>query len=292
MTAIVNLSAIHTLRSIYQGADAFAVLCDKYSNSVFSGCSSFFSHGANYAWVMYRYNQSLNTLINPYKLGRHTTEEFLEDLLKIFPFMADENLKISATDIERLKENKASFWSLHNIDEPNRLHYAKALLEEAWNSIIAFTKEDEKKLRTLLKKETGPIYFISNTNELNVFKIRHWLCTTFQNDFSISLNNSIIVQNDFPMLEIGPEKYMALSYICHTYKTNIDNDNAQVVPSTTPSLLQAMAINVFQGNLGSITVISQYEKDCAAANRLGIDNTYSASEYFQNSPQETISLSA
>ena len=194
-------------------------------------------------------------------------------------------MDISQNDIQRLNDNKDSLWSLRNTQSPSTLDYARALLEEAWNSIITFTDEDLERLQVLFQGNTDPIYFISNTNELNVFKIQRWLHTNFPSEISPDLNYPVnLARDDFPILEVGPGKHMVLSYVCHTYKTGIDNDGAQV-PSTTPSLLQAMVGNVFQGGLDDITVISQYEKDRAAAERLGIprNNIHSASDYFQNS---------
>jgi hypothetical protein len=285
MPKIINLSAVHTLRSIPQVISAFATLCDQYSHSLFACCPSFFNltHSANCVWVMHRYIQFLDTLINPYKLGKLTTDQFLEGLLSIFPFMADENLQISQRDMRRLDATKNSLWSLNKVGRPSTRDYAKALLEEAWNSIIAFEEKDVTKLQQLWQNQqddADPIYFISNTNELNIFKIRQWLHTEFPEIISADSNNNAakIVYGQVTRLEIGQNKYMLLSYLYHTFKTQ--------------GLLQAVTQDIFHGELGDIVVISQYEKDRSIALKMGISNNkiYSPEQYFQFSVKKKDSV--
>lgn len=289
MPKIINLSAIHTLQPIHHGVSAFARLCDKYSKSIFSCCPSFFNHSTNYAWVMYQYYQSLNTLINPYKLGRLTTKDFFTGLLKMFPFMENSNLGICEEDIQRLNSNKASLYSLRNTVNPSMLDYAKALLEEAWNSIITFTDEDVAKVQKLFE-EGNDIYLMSNTNELNVFKILQWLQTNFPNEVDLNLNfPNITQQEELLVLQIGSGKNLVVSYLYHTCKTAEDNSRARV-PNTTPTLLQAIVSYVFKGSLDDLTVISQYPKDLEAAAKLNIPKIYLAGEYFQLKSQTAVSL--
>lgn len=284
MPKIINLSAVHTLQSIHHGISAFARLRDKYSSSTFSCCPSFFNHGANFAWVMYQYQKSLNTLINPYKLGHLTTEAFLNGLLEMFPFMTNPNLEISGADMQRLNDNKASLYALRNVDGPSVPDYAKALLEEAWNSIITFSDEDVAKIEKLFNEE-GDIYFMSNTNELNVFKILQWLQNHLPNKVNLNLDSpKITSKGTLPVLQIGSEAHLVVSYLCHTYKTEQDNTNAQV-PKTTPHLLQAIVSNVFSGRVDNIVVVSQYPKDLESAEALGINSAQLAGDYFQSKPQ-------
>ncbi len=92
MNRIVNLSACHGLKSIREVMKAFAALCDRYSTGCcMKHCPSLFSNFTNQAWVAYIYQKNLNTLINPYKLGKINTQEFIEGLLEIFSFLGDDN---------------------------------------------------------------------------------------------------------------------------------------------------------------------------------------------------------
>jgi hypothetical protein len=49
----------------------------------------FFQSWTNYAWVMAQYQANDTSLIEPYKLGKRSTQEFLANLSKIFYFMND-----------------------------------------------------------------------------------------------------------------------------------------------------------------------------------------------------------
>ena len=144
MPLIINLSSLHRLLPISNGVDAFAQLCDRYSHGYFSCCCpSMFTKLTNKAWVAWKYSQHLKTVINPYKLGELTTEQFLNRMLNIFSFLEDDNLKYPNEVIGELWKDKNSFISLRNVvnktDLSNRL-IALVLLEKAWNAIIDFEK--------------------------------------------------------------------------------------------------------------------------------------------------------
>jgi len=281
MAIIINLSAIHTLQPIHHGIYAFAHLCDKYANRRLSCCPSFFNQGANLAWTVYQYQKSSTKLIHPYKLGYMTTEAFLTGLLEIFSFMIHPDLKFSDEDIQRLNANKDSLYALKNLENPSNTDYAKALLEEAWNSIITFSHEDIKKIKQLFEKK-DIFYFISNTNELNVFKILQELQNHIPNNIPLNSALSIIIDKDtLPTLLIGPNVYLVTSYLCHTYKTLQDNSNAQL-SKTTPHLLEKMVKQIFHNNVDGVVVVSQYSKDLESAMAAGIENTCSADDYFQS----------
>jgi hypothetical protein len=208
----------------------------------------------------------------------------------MFPFMANPELEISVEDIQRLDDSKASLYTLREVENPSRLDYAKALLEEAWNSIITFTDEDILKVEKVFE-EGVDIYFMSNTNELNVFKILSWLKTNFPEKVDLSLASPTIKQQeDLPVLKIGLGKHLVASYLGHTFKTAEDNTNAGV-PNTTPTLLQAIIGNVFNNEVDNVTVVSQYPKDLEVARKLGIKETSLAGDYFKQKQQsETLLL--
>jgi hypothetical protein len=132
MTLIVNLSTIHDY-SIQETVWAFVELCNQ-SNSYLNRMPSFFKNAITYGWVMAQYYAHYTSLIEPYKLGHMSTEQFLEQLAKIFNLNPD-----SAT----IKES----------------------LAKAWSSSIKLKKD---RLNLLLEKsETDLVYLMSNTNALD-----------------------------------------------------------------------------------------------------------------------------
>lgn len=140
-------------------------------------------------------------------------------------------------------------------------------------------------------EEGVDIYFMSNTNELNVFKILSWRKSNFPDKVDLSLASPTIKQQeDLPVLQIGLGKHLVASYLGHTFKTAEDNTNAGV-PNTTPTLLQAIIGNVFNNEVDNLTVVSQYPKDLEVARKLGIKDTSLAGDYFKpNQQSETLLL--
>ena len=286
MTTIVNLSSLHSLRSIKTGVDAFVELCDRYSKTgCFSCCPSLFTKLSNTAWVMYFYQQNLSTLINPYKLGQINTHQFLEKILRIFNFLDDDTIIFDKNDRDRIVSNKNNFLSTKGISTLSDRNIALALLEEAWNAIIEFSDADAVKFDYVLsesKKE--PIYLISNTNELNVHKILCLLKQKFPqitfNDVDLSVNSE--GNNEF--LEVAPNIFLCLSYKTHLFKTTSENKESQ---ATTPSLLRHL-VNKLQSDKSNIKVVSQYGKDLEEASRLDIpqSNLFSAESYYPKPVKE------
>ena len=124
-----------------------------------NSCPSFFQSGTNFSWVTYQYVHNNATLIQPYRLGKIPTEEFLQSILNIFDFLKDATL--DDEDLQRLAGRKFSS------QEP-----VLQLLEEAFNEVIYMDENRALRFSHLVAKaEQEPVYLISNTNELDVLKI-------------------------------------------------------------------------------------------------------------------------
>lgn len=284
MPRIVNLSSLHTLHPISSGVEGFAKLCDKYSSrGCFSFCPSIFTKLTSKAWVAYKYQKNLNTLINPYKLGKISTQEFLARLLEIFNFLEDDRaLLFMQKDRCRIESNRDDFISTRGIQHLSNHHIALALLEEAWNNIIAISDADQAKFEHLLEQSNEtPTYLISNTNELNVDKILGALKKGFPDVKWKLIDLSISNENPVEPLEVAPNLFLYLSYKAHTFKTASENRKLNM---TTPSLLRSL-VNKLDADKADIKVISQYGKDLEEAEKLGIpkSNLQTAKDYFPES---------
>lgn len=287
MPKIVSLSSIIQLRPISSGVEAFAKLCDKYSQGCCSPCCpSVFTQLSNAAWVIFKYRQNLNTTINPYKLGKLTTEEFLDRMLDIFSFLKDEHLVFPQEEIDRLWKNKKEFIALKNSTQEGHLsnrEIALALIEEAWSAIINFEDADAVKFESVVSAGE-PTYFVSNTNELNVNKILNLLRGHFLR-IQWCENIDISVRSEKP-IEVAPNIYLYLSHQVGSYKTDVDNHEVQ---NSTPSLFKKL-IGQLEVDLSKIEVISQYPKDLEEASRLGVpdENLYKATNYY---PKAMVTIS-
>lgn len=272
MPLIVNLSAIHTLHPISKSVRAFEQICNKYSTGCFSSCSSLFQSWSNYAWVMYQHSMHDKQLIQPYKLGAITTEQFLKNLLTIFSFL--EGVTPRNEDLVRMS-SKNSY--SHDV--------ALAMLKEAWNEIIDL---DETRLSRFpsLATQSEPVYLISNTNELNVLKILQLLK---ENNPSVEFYSPIDlgVKEDKKPIEIAPNIFLCLSYRYQLFKTVKENHN--INPHSTMSLLNHLVKEQLSDvAISDIRVISQFSGDLEEAIHLGIpaENAFHADRFFNDAMLE------
>ena len=256
MTLIVNLSSIHTLHPIDKSVGAFVQLCNKYSTGCFSSCPTFFKSWSNYAWVMYQYSMNNQQLIQPYRLGAINTEQFLQNLLQIFPFLQD------------LPDEQEGLTQLH-VDKSYGHTFALSLLANAWNEIIDLDETRATRFPALAAlSQSEPVYLISNTNELNVLKILQLLKKQnpeikFHTDIDLS------VQKNNGPIQIAPNIFLCLSYRYQLFKTMEDNHG--VNPHSTTSLLHHLVKKELSSVARSdIRVISQYQGDLTEATNLGI----------------------
>lgn len=274
MPLIVNLSSIHTLHTTSKGVDAFVQLCNKYSAGCFSSCPTLFKSWSNYAWVMYQYSMNDKQLIQPYKLGAINTGQFLQNLLKIFPFLSD----VAAEHEFMIRLNEGESYS----DE-----FALSLLENAWNEIIDLDESRVSRFPKLVaQSQAEPIYLISNTNELNVLKILR-LLKRKNPDIAFNTPLDLSVKESKEPIEIAPNIFLCLSYRYQLFKTVSENRSAN--PHSTVSLLNHLVKEQLSGVATSdIRVVSQFSGDLAEAAKLGIpaDNAFHADKFFNDTVLE------
>ena len=167
MPLIINLKSLHEY-DILETMGAFAELSKEHSNSCVNSMPNLFQHASHLAWVAAIYAYHNSSLIEPYKLGQMTTEEFLEKLSKVFYFMDD---------------------------MPSTVRHEK--LAEAWTSSIHMSLEKQNNLAKLIEQaEQEPVYLISNTNELDVQAIIKLLKqlnpdTVFNPEMDTSIKHSL-----------------------------------------------------------------------------------------------------
>ncbi len=209
-------------------------------------------------------------LIQPYKLGAINTEQFLQNLLQIFPFLHDVEAE-QATMIEL------------NGGESYSHEFSLSLLENAWNEIIDLDETRVSRFPKLIaQSQEEPIYLISNTNELNVLKILRLLKN--QNpDIRFNTSIDLSVKESKEPIEIAPNIFLCLSYRYQLFKTVIENHD--VNPHSTMSLLNHLVKEQLSDVATSdIRVVSQFSDDLVEAARMGIpaDNAFHADKFFSN----------
>lgn len=202
MIFIVNLSTTHDY-SIDETVAAFVQLCNQYSEGCLQSMPGFFQSWTNYAWVMAKYQTNYASLIEPYKLGKISTEEFLGNLSKIFYFM---------NEMDKSKRN--------------------SLLTDAWNASIKVSEKTQGRLSLLVKEaETSPVYLISNTNELNVNAILDLLQKNYP-ELKFNKNMDVSIKESKEPIEVLPNIYLCLSYRYGSFKEET---------VTTASLLEQLS---------------------------------------------------
>jgi len=205
MTLIVNLSTTHDY-SIDETVAAFVQLCNQHSHGCLQSMPGFFQNLTNYAWVMAQYKMNYTSLIEPYKLGKISTEKFLDNLSQIFYFMKD-------------------------MDKDTR----NSLLANAWSSSIKIGNNTQSRLDVLIEKaENEPVYLISNTNALDVQTILN-LFQKNHPDLQFNKNVDIRVNDTKEPIEILPNIYLCLSYRYGAFKEET---------ATTVSLLEHLSKQV------------------------------------------------
>lgn len=270
MPLIVNLSSIHTLHPTSKSINAFVHLCNKYSSGCFGSCPTLFKSWSNYAWVMYQYSMNDKQLIQPYKLGAINTEQFLQNLLKIFPFLRE------------VRAEQEAIVGL-NGSESYSHEFALSLLENAWNEMIDLDETRVSRFPRLVdQSQEEPIYLISNTNELNVLKILRLLKK--QNPgIRFNLPIDLSVRDSKEPIEIAPNIFLCLSYRYQLFKTVPDNRKTN--PHSTMSLLNHLVKEQLSDAATSdIRVVSQFSGDLIEATKLGIpaNHVVHADNFFNN----------
>ncbi len=222
---IINLSTIHGLAPISMVLDNFAKLHFDYANS--------WLHFEWYSklWVSLKY-LTMTPIINEYKLGTINTDTFISKLKDIFYFIPAE--------------------------------VSTEKLTGAWNSLITWNPRSTTKLQTLTNKNQS-IYFISNTNPLNIKKVIELFEENFPNGWKVP------EETETKPLEIADNFYLCTSYQYKEFKEG------------TPGLIAGLKEYLLnkEGKLENMLLISQYKGDLdkAKANELGIESQ-SADQFF------------
>jgi hypothetical protein len=227
---IVNLSSIHKLKSILQVLNQFADLHYRYAPSRLGRWKLY-----SLIWTALQYRDIIPS-INEYKLGKINTVDFIKKLQTIFSFLpAQESDK---------------------------------LLTGAWNSLILWDEQSTERLKALLN-EHKPIYFISNTNPLNIEKI-------------IEFFNENYPDITWQLPEVTAEKPLEIAdnfYLCPSYQFKEFKEG-------TPGLIAILKKYLLDnkgGKLENMLLVSQYKADLNKAKELGIESQ-SADVFFPNVP--------
>lgn len=276
MPRIVNLSACQDLDATSNVMNRFVAIGEKYSESIFSACCNPFRRHitplTNYGWVAWKHKFTILPEIDQYKLGNRTTEQFLDKLLEVFYFLDDSDFSIQKDDQERLDAQHLTLVSLSKVEGgPTQRDYARALLEEAWNSLIRFSDNGLGGLAKLFEESspTNPLYFISNSNHLNIHQTIVLLIQLYPTlDWSPTVFEDIKTGGDNGVVKIASNCYMCLSYTVGAFKTETEMVEQNL--GTTPSLLKHLVTSLAL-DLSTTEVISQYPKDLVEARRLGVD---------------------
>lgn len=270
MPFIVNLSSIYTAHPNSKRIQAFVQLCNRYSTSCLSTCSTLFNSLSNHAWVIHQYTRNYNQLIRPYELGAINTAVFLNNLLQIFPFLRDVDAPQEVMD--QLNEG-----------ESYTDNFALSLLEEAWNKTVDLDEASISRFSMLVaQSQVEPIYLIADTNELNVLKILRLLKRQHP-DIAFNMPIDLSVTKSREPLEIAPNIFLCLSYRYQLAKTMAESHSEN--PHATLSLLKHLIKKELSDLARSdICVISEFSDGSAEAIRLGIpvENAIQADTFFED----------
>jgi hypothetical protein len=258
---IVNLSSIHELNYQLTVLHKLAKLDSAYPGNL-PGLTVDFLSG-NY-----------NTLINDYKSGKIQTDKFINDLI------AQSGLNVA--DPRRVKD---SWNSLIDFNENN-----SGCCSFLCPPTLSTRQKFQKLLNYAKDNQIDAVYFISNTNPLNVLKVVEYLGEKFPDliradshqivDSSENLtdenNRDIFISQEGTI----PKIYISASYCYHVFKTEGDNQEL-LQNNTTPGLLSTLC---HKFKLENITVVSQFGKDLEQAKTLGIPehNILKANVFYNN----------
>ncbi|WP_342220768.1 hypothetical protein [Rickettsiella endosymbiont of Miltochrista miniata] len=231
---IVNLSTINKLKPLSEVLDEFADLHYQYAQS--------WLHYKWYSklWVSSKY-LTMTHAINDYKLGKIDTDTFIKKLQEIFYFIpTDKN--------------------------------PKKLLENAWNSLISWDEQSTQRLNYLITKNQ-PIYLISNTNELNIEKIKHDIDSATKKTW------------DWQEQTLGKCKFQ----ISENFRLMTSYENSVFkTEGLTANLVEQLLI---EGKIHeNIMLVSQYQPDLAKAKALGIKSK-PADQFFPAVPVSSLTAS-
>lgn len=211
---IVNLSTIHKLASFSAVLDNFSKLHYDYAQA--------WLHFEWYSklWASYQYLKMTGP-INDYKLGKIDSRGFINKLQEIFDFLpAGES---------------------------------RALLKNAWNSLIVWDTQSSQRLNFLIEKYQD-VSLITNSNELHIQKIKEDFDKTTEKTWNWQKKTS------------GECHFQ----VCENFRLVTSYDNS--VFKTDGLLEKWVTQRVSEGHdRKCITLVSQYQADLDRAKALGIN---------------------
>lgn len=233
---IVNLSTINKLAPLHEVLNKFADLHYDHANSWLH--FKWFSK----LWTRWKFFTH-RTLINQYKLGKIDTQSFIGQLVTTFYFL----------------ESK--------VIDP------KLALENAWNSLVVCDDQSTTRVKYLLQLNK-PIYFISNTNELNIQKIKQAINRAQKKRLLWEKT-----ENEFEGKE-EQTKDTCTFEVCENISLMTSYANATF---NTTGLLEKLANYLIlekEINAAEIMLVSQYDPDLELAKKSKL-TTKSADEFFK-----------
>jgi hypothetical protein len=244
-------------------------------------------------------------LITDYKLGRCSTESFLDRLVEVsFPFLNDPFEDYPTDLIDRLWNAREEILSLKDRNYESKTAFqadkkgiALALVEQAWNSFIGFPEEAVLNTKLIflanLLREGHNVIFISNTNVLNVHKVLNYLLPKLNKlGFNLELNPLIRETQNPSVIDLREHLFLLTSYRFGFSKTGgampvvptgffatalsympfFGRPRSNAPAANTPNILeQGIRSQIAKGEkMENIFVVSQYLDDRTKAANLGI----------------------
>ena len=245
MTLFVNLSTLHDY-SLFETIGAFATLTQKECPGCLQTAPGFFQYPSAYAWIIAELTFKHDLLINPYKLGEISTDEFYDNLAEIFYFMKD-------------------------MDEKN---HRNALFKEAWISSIKIGASKEGRLDYLVERaEDEAVFIVSNTNELDVKAAMALFKAYYVGlDFNATIERNLNAGSVDGPIEILPNVFLCLSYQMKIFKE---------APSGTPGLIEKVLLDCASlVDKDNLSMVSNHEPDLKLAEGLGFTACMRADDFY------------
>lgn len=204
--------------------------------------------------IMTKYNSArTQQLINEYKLGKISTQNFLESMLNNFPGLEDaiqsrlekktsnELSPLLSNDfiskkISEIQENRENYYVFKSgIESTISKHsLALAIIEDAFNQLITMTPKNAADLTKLIneaKASDSTILFFANTNPLNL----HRACLLMkENGVTLIEKNNLEKANQNELITLNADSAISIatSYSFETFSLIEPLFNGQLVDAT------------------------------------------------------------
>lgn len=257
---IMPLSLFH-IWDEEKSIQAFAKLLKKSQerNTVYPFGLGFFGDSLNRCKVNIRYFECNKTLIEPYKLGKISTQDFLGKISGIFP---DIDGSICSPAL-----NQREYSS-----DPVLQCFA-----EAWNAAIGENKHLTQRFKEVVQNATAdaPIYFTANTNELNIIRILDLL--------GLKETINIGIEFDDKPVRIADNVFLCLSYRYQDFKLMQYVIKNNINPNQ--SLRDNITVIIPENNNCLSLFLPSFADELKTKLAIPAKNIISPSEYFETTPE-------